>query len=122
MSDFRDLKCQCCRCHDDFDGCVAFDCRYDFEISLEKAKAISRESGMSVDTIIGLIKFEESKNYSHDDSETLTDFDPYKDSKFLISMPESGDNYKMLIEMDADDLKRLRLEIDAILKDQGDVE
>jgi hypothetical protein len=130
VSETRDLKCQCCKCYDSFDGCTAFDCQYDFEIAITKVKAISRESGMSVEAIVALIQAEEDRrNAMHvDDYRTgdkvadnnnfvHEDFNPYHDSNFLISFADATDiGKKMLIEMHPEDLKRLRAEIDNILK------
>lgn len=122
MSELRDLKCQCCKCYDSFDGCTAFDCQYDFEISLQKAKEVSRESGMAVDTIIALIQAEEDRRRatsSDDDNILPDDFNPFYDSKFLISFADSPDiGKRLLVEMSAEDLKRLRAEVDAALKIQ----
>lgn len=132
ISNMRDLKCQCCRCYDSFDGCAAFDCQYDFEISLQRVKEVSRESGMSVDTIIALIQAEEDKrraanadnyrtgNECIDNNNILPeDFNPFYDSQFLISFADSPDlGKRLLVEMNAGDLKRLRAEIDAALKIQ----
>jgi hypothetical protein len=130
VSDTRDLKCQCCKCYDSFDGCTAFDCQYDFEISITKVKDISRESGMSVEAIVALIQAEEDRRNAMrvDDYRTgdkvvdnnnfvPENFDPYHDSNFLISFADATDiGKRMLIEMHSEDLKRLRAEIDHVLK------
>jgi hypothetical protein len=42
MMDIKKLKCECCKCHDDFDGCTAFDCDIDFEISIAKVKETAK--------------------------------------------------------------------------------
>lgn len=127
MSEIRDLKCQCCKCYDSFDGCTAFDCQYDFEISMSRVKNVSEESGMSVGTIIALLELErenerirnEHRENETDDNILPDDFNPFYDSKFLISFADSPDlSKKLLVEMHVDDLKRLRAEIDAALKIQ----
>lgn len=38
MSDIKSLKCACCKYYDTFDGCAAWSCADDFEISIEKTK------------------------------------------------------------------------------------
>lgn len=120
MPKIGDLKCQCCRCYDSFDGCTAFDCQYDFEISIARVKEVSRESGMSVDAIIALLEMAEKKERKGEDILT-DDFNPVSDSQFLISFADSPDlGKKLLVEMSTDDLKRLRAEIDAALKIQED--
>jgi hypothetical protein len=132
MREIRDLKCQCCKCYDSFDGCQAFDCKYDFDISIAKVKEVSKESGMSVEAIVALIQAEEDRrnamrmdDYRTGDEDVDNnnflpdDFDPYHDSAFLISFADTTDiGKRMLIEMHHDDLKRLRAEIDTVLKIQ----
>ena len=58
MSDIKNLKCYCCRCYDSFDGCVAWNCADDFEISIEKIKEVSQDYGLSIADITALIDFE----------------------------------------------------------------
>ena len=58
MSDIKDLKCACCKYHDSFDGCTAWSCKDDFEISIDKIKQVSEEYGMSISDITALIDFE----------------------------------------------------------------
>ena len=58
MSDIKNLKCHCCRCYDSFDGCVAWNCADDFEISIEKIKEVSQDYGLSIADITALIDFE----------------------------------------------------------------
>lgn len=43
---------------DFFDGCTAWDCKNDFEISIEKIKQVSEEYGISISDITALIDFE----------------------------------------------------------------
>ena len=126
----RDLKCQCCRCWDSCEGCQAFDCDVDFKISIEKVKNVSRESGMSVEAIVGLIQAEDDRrNAMHidacraghdaaDNDNFLPDnFDPYRDTKFLITFADYPDlGKKLLVDLDTENLKRLKAEIDTVLK------
>ena len=42
MSDIKNLKCYCCKCYDSFDGCTAWSCKDDFEISIDKIKQATR--------------------------------------------------------------------------------
>lgn len=58
MSDIKNLKCYCCKCYDSFNGCTAWDCKNDFEISIEKIKQVSEEYGISISDITALIDFE----------------------------------------------------------------
>ena len=128
----KDLKCQCCRCWDSYEGCQGFDCDVDFKVSIEKVKHVSRESGMSVESIVALLQAEEDRrnamrmddyrtgNEGVDNDNFLPDnFDPYRDTQFLISFADSPDlGKRLLVEMHVDDLKRLRAEIDAVIKVQ----
>jgi hypothetical protein len=71
-----------------------------------------------------LMAEEEKKEKDRMDAETEDDilpedFNPFYDSRFLISFADSPDlGKRLLVEMDLDDLKRLRAEIDATLKVQ----
>lgn len=58
MSDIKNMKCYCCKCYDSFDGCTAWSCKDDFEISIDKIKQVSEEYGMSISDITALIEFE----------------------------------------------------------------
>ena len=125
MLDIKKLKCDCCRCHDDFDGCTAWDCDVDFEISMTKVKDTANAYGMSVDTItLMLMAEEERKEKTWKKAETeenvlSENFNPFYDSKFLITFADSPDlGKKLLVEMSPEDLKRLRAEVDAALKIQ----
>lgn len=59
MGQIKDLKCKCCRCYDSFDGCTAFDCNYDFELSIDKIKGVAEDYGISVADVAALLKLEE---------------------------------------------------------------
>lgn len=59
MSEIKDLKCKCCKCHDSFDGCTAFMCQYDFALSIEKIKQVAEDYGISVADVAALLKLEE---------------------------------------------------------------
>lgn len=59
MSEIRDLKCQCCKCYDSFDGCTAFDCECDHAISIPRVKEVAKEYGMTVADVAALLKLEE---------------------------------------------------------------
>lgn len=58
MSDIKNMKCYCCKCYDSFDGCAAWSCKDDFEISIDKIKQVSEEYGVSISDITALIDFE----------------------------------------------------------------
>lgn len=58
MSDIKNLKCYCCKCYDSFDGCTAWDCKNDFEISIEKIKQCLEVYGISISDLTALIDFE----------------------------------------------------------------
>lgn len=121
MPEIKDIKCKCCKCHDSFDGCTAFDCQYDFEISIQKVKETAQEYGMSVDTIMALLMTAANKNEVTSDEETSLpdDFNPFYDSHFMVcSDDENGSEPRRLVEMLPDDLKRLRAEIEAVLNIQ----
>ena len=91
-------------------------------------KETAKAYGMSSDTIMAILMAEEAKKRDasmnrndEDDSILPDDFDHYRDTQFLISFADSPDlGKKMLIEMAPDDLKRLRAEIDAVLKIRED--
>jgi hypothetical protein len=87
---------------------------------MSRVKEVSKESGMSVDAIVALLTMMEAKKEREDEDNILPDdFNPFYDSKFMISFADSPDlGKKLLVEMDLDDLKRLRAEIDATLKVQ----
>ena len=128
MLDMRRLKCNCCRRYDCYDGCIAFDCDVDFEISIAKVKETAEAYGMSADTITLMLMEEEKKKEkarkeaeaeAEEDDILPDDFNPFYDSQFLISFADSpGIGKKLLVEMDVEDLKRLRAEIYAVLKIQ----
>ena len=122
----KELKCACCRCYDCFDGCTAWDCDIDFEVSIQRVKEAAKDYGMSVDMITALLVADEERRLaekakeSNDEDNVLPeDFNPYYDSKFLITFADSPNlGKKMLVDMVPEDLKRLRAEIDATLKIQ----
>ena len=122
----KELKCACCRCYDCFDGCTAWDCDVDFEVSIQRVKDAAKAYGMSVDMITALLVADEerrlaekAKESNGEDDILPDDFNPFYDSKFLIAFADSPDlGKRLLVEMDPDDLKRLRAEIDAALKVQ----
>lgn len=58
MSDIKNLKCYCCKRYDSFDGCTAWSCADDFEISIEKIKQVSQKNGLSITDITALIDLE----------------------------------------------------------------
>jgi hypothetical protein len=58
MSDIKNLKCYCCKCYDSFDGCTAWSCKDDFEISIDKIKQVSKIMDLSIADITALIDFE----------------------------------------------------------------
>lgn len=56
MNDIKkNMKCYCCKCYDSFDGCTAWSCKDDFEISIDKIKQVSEDYGMSIADIVVLI-------------------------------------------------------------------
>lgn len=58
MSDIKSLKCSCCKYYDTFDGCVAWSCADDFEISIEKTKEAAENYGLDVHEVLALIYLE----------------------------------------------------------------
>lgn len=122
MDDIRDLKCRCCKCYDSFDGCTAFDCKYDFEISAQKLREASKECGISPGQIVAFIMAMDKANREIDaDSELPDNFDPATDTKFLISFTDSPDlGKKRLMDMETEDLKRLREELNFVLEARED--
>lgn len=85
---------------------------------MAKVKNISNESGMSVTSILALLEMMEKKRAREEEDSILpNNFEPYRDTKFLISFADSPDlGKKLLIDLDTKDLKRLRAEIDAALR------
>ena len=59
MIDTKNLKCYCCKYYDSFEGCTAWSCESDFEISIEKIKQVAEDYGLNVADIIALINFEQ---------------------------------------------------------------
>ena len=129
MCDIKKLKCTCCKCYDSFNGCTAWDCDVDFEISIAKVKDAAKEYGLSVDAIAAVLVANEEKRLAENSKESNADednilpedFNLFYDSKFLIIFADApGLGKRLLVEMSPDDLKRLRAEIDAALKVQGE--
>lgn len=58
MSDIKNMKCYCCKYYDSFDGCTAWECKNDFEISINKIKQVAEDYGLSIADITALIDFE----------------------------------------------------------------
>lgn len=58
MSDIKDLKCACYKYYDSFDGCRAWSCASDFEISIEKTRETAENYGLGVFGVLALIDFE----------------------------------------------------------------
>lgn len=73
MSDIKNMKCYCCKCYDSFDGCTAWDCKNDFEISIEKIKQVAEDYGLSIVDIIEFAKFYRRR--------TICDFCKYNDKE-----------------------------------------
>lgn len=60
MSDIKSLKCACCKYYDTFDGCTAWSCTDDFEISIEKTKEAAENYGLDVYEVLALIYLEKT--------------------------------------------------------------
>lgn len=58
MSDIKNMKCYCCKYYDSFDGCTAWSCKDDFEISIDRIKQAAEDYGLSITDITALIDFE----------------------------------------------------------------
>ena len=122
MQNIHEIRCNCCKCHDDFDGCTAFDCRIDFEIHPMKLRKTAKEYGMSPGQIVAAImelqKEEDARNASH---ALPSDFNPETDTQFLISFVDATDlGKKRLVDMDTEDLNRLLAEINFVLEARCD--
>jgi hypothetical protein len=127
MGEIRDLKCKCCKCWDSYEGCQAWDCDTDFAIVIEKVNKTAKEYGISVEAIMAMLALEENnKRYNEsvsDDCILPDDFDPETDTQFLVSFANSTDlGKKRLVDMDTEDLKRLRAELDYVLETRGEDE
>lgn len=116
--DVKKLKCECCRCYDEFDGCMGFDCQYDFELSMSRVSEVAAHHHISNDTLVGLIMDMVKEQQRKEQSDTCVlpdDFDP-ADSDFRISQEsDMYDRNFRLIELDRETLERLRAEINFIL-------
>lgn len=118
MDDISKMKCAVCKCHDNFDGCTAFDCQYDFEISAQKLREAARDYGIPAGQIVASIMAMDKTNRENNASNELPDdFNPETDTQFLISFANALDLGKnRLIDMETEDLKRLLAEINFVLE------
>lgn len=121
MDDIRNLKCKCCHCWDSYEGCQGFDCDVDYKLSIHRVKETAKEYGVSIEVITAMLVAEENKRLSscndEDDYTLPDDFDPETDTQFLISFSDAVDlDKKRLVDMDIEDLKRLRAELNFVLE------
>lgn len=122
MDDIAKMKCAVCKCHDSFDGCTAFDCQYDFEISAQKLREASRDYGIPAGQIVASIMAMDKANHETSITNELPDdFNPETDTQFLISFADALDlGKKRLVDMETNDLKRLMAEINFVLEARSD--
>ena len=121
MDTIRDLKCKCCQCWDSYEGCQGFDCDVDYKLSIQRVKETAKECGIPIEAMTAMLIAEENKTLSSSDDEADSilpdDFDPETDTQFLISVVDSPDlGKKRLVDMDVEDLKRLKVELDFVLE------
>lgn len=118
MQNIHEIRCNCCKCHDDFDGCTAFDCRIDFEIHPMKLRKTAKEYGMSPGQIVAAIMELQKEEKARETSVSLPyDFNPETDTEFLISFADATDlGKKRLVDMDTVDLEKLRAELEFVLE------
>lgn len=120
MDTIRDLKCKCCQCWDSYEGCQGFDCDVDYKLSIQRVKETAKECGIPIEAITAMLIAEENKRLPVDNDEDGSilpyDFDPETDTQFLISFSDAIDlGKKRLVDMDTEDLKRLKAELDFVL-------
>ena len=118
MDDISKMKCAVCKCHDNFDGCTAFDCQYDFEISAQKLREAAKDYGIPAGQIVAsIMAMDKSNSESETANELPDDFNPEIDTQFLISLADATDfGKKRLVDMDTEDLNRLLAEIHFVLE------
>lgn len=126
MPDLKKLKCECCKCYDSFDGCTAFDCQYDFEISVDKVHEAAKAYQLSPEFIMSMLVEEKARIANErmkeaKDQYLADNFDPETDSEFLISFADATVlEKKRLVELDTEQLLRLKAEVDHILNERDD--